>query len=79
MSLIQGLNDFSAIAIAGDLKGHFLPPCGACRQTLSEFNPNIVIYLVRAEDEQVCTTNLSHLFPTSFSPKEFNLDTICQK
>ena len=73
------MNDFSAIAIAGDLKGHFLPPCGACRQTLSEFNPNIVIYLVRAEDEHVCTTNLSHLFPTSFSPKEFNLDTICKQ
>ena len=74
----QGESEFSTVAIAADLKGEFVPPCGACRQFLSEFNPNMVIYLVRVEDEQVCQTNLNFLMPESFSPKTFNMKSICK-
>merc|ERR1712083_758179 len=30
-ALSEGLSEFSTIAIAADLKGEFVPPCGACR------------------------------------------------
>jgi hypothetical protein len=71
--LLQGLKEFSAIAIAADLEEDFCGPCGACRQFLSEFNPDITIYLVRVNDKMVQTTSLTHLLPESFTPKRLKL------
>eukprot|EP00093_Oithona_nana_P007895 07895.XXX_372505_382470_1 [CDS] Oithona nana genome sequencing. len=69
----EGVKTFSAIAISADLTGDFCGPCGACRQFLSEFNPDLPIYLVRVADEQVKITNLDQLLPDSFTPKRLNL------
>ena len=71
--ILQGVTTFSAIAISADLTGDFCGPCGACRQFLAEFNPEIPIYLVRVADEQVKITSLAELLPDSFSPKTLNL------
>ena len=68
----QGHQNFTAIAIAADLEIDFCGPCGACRQFMSEFNPEIVIYLIRAKDKMVKITNLDHLLPDCFSPKRLN-------
>jgi cytidine deaminase len=38
----QGENDFAALAIAADTDIPIVP-CGACRQVLAEFSPNILI------------------------------------
>jgi cytidine deaminase len=38
----QGENDFAALAIVADTEIPIVP-CGACRQVLAEFSPNILI------------------------------------
>jgi len=65
----QGYKEFCAIAIGADLEGEFCGPCGACRQFLCEFNPEIPIYLVRHKDHIVQITSLATLLPESFTPK----------
>ena len=59
----EGKRDFTAIAIYMDSDKSF-PPCGACRQVISEFAPRIpVIYANR--DETVEST-LDLLLPGAF-------------
>jgi cytidine deaminase len=51
-----------AIATAGGQA-----PCGACRQTLSEFGPAMKVLLVDADDpSKVRTTTLDRLLPEQF-------------
>ena len=57
----KGKTSLRAIAIASDDRA-FLPPCGACRQVLSEFNPAIEIILTTV-DGRTKLTSLSRLFP----------------
>lgn len=62
-AVINGENDFSAIAIYVDSEIPF-PPCGACRQVLSEFAPSLrVIY---ANNREIKTALLYELLPDSF-------------
>ncbi len=44
----------------------FTPPCGACRQVLSEFNPEMEIVIFNKE-ENFKTYKLSNLLPQSFN------------
>lgn len=53
-----------AIAIAGGSKGKLCPPCGACRQFLSEFNNNMSVVL--EEDGEPVVYSLSDLLPIQF-------------
>lgn len=71
----EGVLEFEAIAIAGgpeDQNGKpviqdFCPPCGVCRQVLSEFcKRDFKIILVNAKGEQKVFT-LGELLPQSFS------------
>ena len=56
----EGIREFDTIAIAGNQ----IPwPCGACRQVLSEFSPNIRILLCCKEE--VIESSLSELLPHS--------------
>jgi cytidine deaminase len=71
--IFQGLVEFSAIAISAELEGDFCGPCGACRQFMCEFNPDLDIYLVRVQDLKVQVTDLGTIFPDSFTPKRLNL------
>jgi cytidine deaminase len=41
------------------------PPCGACRQVLAEFNPEMPVHLIAA-DGSVETLNLADLLPRRF-------------
>ncbi len=62
----EGRRDFIAIAIVAD--GEAVPPCGACRQVLSEFAPDIsVILLDRHEQHRILT--LTNLLPEPFSAR----------
>ena len=61
----EGKHDFVAIAIAGN---NAMPwPCGACRQTLYEFAPDLRVLVTW--NDQVEETTLSQLLPNGFGPK----------
>lgn len=61
----EGLKDPVAIAVAGD-NGVECPPCGACRQFLFEFNPEMKVVLDRGNGVRILS--LSDLFPCPFGP-----------
>lgn len=66
----EGERDFDAICIVGGPKGEiedFCPPCGACRQVMSEFCKNdFSIILARSVEDYELHT-LGELFPLSFN------------
>lgn len=74
----EGVQDFSAIVIAGGPEEgirDFCAPCGVCRQVMAEFceaDSFLVILAKSVEEYEVYT--LSELFPKSFSPK--NLEKV---
>jgi cytidine deaminase len=53
-----------AIAVSA-LRGIFCPPCGACRQFLSEFNPSLIVVLMNGS--RLNLFSLDELFPHSFA------------
>jgi cytidine deaminase, homotetrameric len=60
----QGLTEFDEIAIATD-DSEPTPPCGACRQVLNEFAPNIRITSYTREGKEA-TWTLDELLPHAF-------------
>ena len=60
----RGLTEFDDIAIATD-DSEPTPPCGACRQVLNEFAPNIRISSYTREGKEA-TWTLSELLPYAF-------------
>jgi cytidine deaminase len=66
-AIATGQREFAQLAIAS--KGGVVP-CGACRQTLSEFNPALPIVLVDSETGSKKETTLAELFPAPFSLAE---------
>ena len=64
----EGEKSFEAIAIAADTKKP-IPPCGACRQVLAEFNPGMTVVMTTLTGE--CTVqSLKELFPHPFSKSD---------
>ncbi len=63
----EGEREFAAIAIASN--GSFPYPCGACRQALNEFAPNIRVMVISGEG-QMDKTTLPQLLPHGFGPKD---------
>ena len=63
-AIALGQQEFMELAIA--TPGGAMP-CGACRQVLAEFAPELTIWLVNADQpEQVVETNLRDLLPGRF-------------
>ena len=67
----EGVTEFEAIAIAGGPAGEaptdFCPPCGVCRQVMTEFcNGDFKVILVKSETEYKIY-NLSEIMPLAFS------------
>ena len=60
----QGLKHFDSIAIATEADEP-TPPCGACRQVLNEFAPQIAITSY-TRDGKSATWNLGELLPHAF-------------
>jgi cytidine deaminase len=60
----RGRRNFQALAIATEADG-LTPPCGACRQVLLEFAPELEIFLVNTHGEQQRFT-LDELLPVAF-------------
>lgn len=45
-------------------------PCGICRQMLTEFNPELPIYIYDETGKLVSQTTLDNLLPQSFRPSD---------
>jgi len=63
-AISEGKRDYVSIAIYVEAEQLF-PPCGACRQVMYEFNPQLrVIY---ANPHETIVTSLSELLPGAFT------------
>jgi cytidine deaminase len=60
----EGHQAFKAIAIVADTEGP-VSPCGACRQVLTEFGPDAVVYLTNLKGD-VQRTTVAELLPGYF-------------
>lgn len=60
-------DDYVTLAVAGNSAGYCWP-CGACRQMLYEFAPELRL-LVANENHDYVTLKLSELMPHGFGPK----------
>jgi cytidine deaminase len=65
-ALSEGSISFSHIAIVGP-NDEYCPPCGACRQLLYDYAPNIQIILTNGND--IKTISLKELLPFAFEEK----------
>ena len=61
----EGELEFEAIAVVTRNGGS---PCGACRQVMVEFAPELTIYIADKNGEHR-TTTMSKLLPDSFTPR----------
>ncbi len=64
----EGEREFEAIAVV-TLNGG--SPCGACRQVLREFAPNLIVYIANADGDYRQTT-VAGLLPDSFGPEHLD-------
>ena len=64
-AVAQGLTTFEEIAIASE-SDEPSPPCGSCRQTMSEFAPDLLIRSYGRNGKQT-TWHLSELLPEAFA------------
>lgn len=60
-------DDLDRIAVVGNSLDYCWP-CGACRQMLYEFNPQLTVLVARA-DRQFIRFSLHELLPHGFGPK----------
>lgn len=65
---IEGERKFKAIAIASDARD-FCPPCGACRQVISDLCGNIDVIMVNHKKE-IKVLKLAELLPFAFGDKD---------
>lgn len=75
-AVCAGQRKFKAIAIVSN--DNFLPPCGACRQVLSEFSPDIEIIL-SAVKGGIKVIPLKKLFPMPVDLKKLGKKTVKKK
>jgi cytidine deaminase len=64
-AVAQGLKSFSEIAIASE-SDEPSPPCGSCRQTMSEFAPDLLVTSYARNGKQAAW-RLSELLPEAFA------------
>jgi cytidine deaminase len=65
-AISEGEQDFEAIAVA---TSNGVAPCGACRQVLSEFAPDLIVYTANLQG-RIKTTSIRILLPNAFTPDD---------
>ncbi|MGB0775180.1 MAG: cytidine deaminase [Akkermansiaceae bacterium] len=61
----EGHTKFTAIAISVPGAGS---PCGACRQVLNEFNPQLKVIITDGAGNNIRETSVDELLPEAFGP-----------
>ncbi|UCF64633.1 MAG: cytidine deaminase [bacterium] len=69
-ALSEGEDEFQQISILSDARD-FCSPCGACRQVLMDFAPDIEVVLYNQRGERVVYP-LKDLLPDAFTPERLN-------
>ncbi len=69
-AVARGMRDFEEIAIASESDTP-AAPCGACRQTMSEFAPNLKVTSYAKNGKKV-TWRLGQLLPDAFTSKHLS-------
>lgn len=70
-AIAAGESKFKEMAVVADTKRP-VPPCGSCRQVMSEFfDPSMHIHLTNLNDE-IKTISMEDLLPFSFQPDDLN-------
>ncbi|MFZ3588193.1 cytidine deaminase [Bacillus sp. DJP31] len=62
-------NDFVAIAVVADTERP-VPPCGACRQVISELCPKDMLVILTNLNGEIHELTVSELLPGAFSPED---------
>jgi cytidine deaminase len=62
----KGEREFQAIAVVTADGG---TPCGSCRQVLTEFGPEIAVFIADGEGRLVSETTAKELLPNAFGPE----------
>ncbi len=62
----RGERSFVAVAVVTQNGG---APCGACRQVLSEFGPEMIVLIADGDGRLVRQLKLSQLLPYAFGPR----------
>jgi len=66
----EGAREFELLAICASGAP---APCGACRQVLHEFSPDLVLLLVDPQNEQSARVDLATLFPHAFQSSSLGI------
>lgn len=66
-AVAAGAREYAAIAIAGPDDPRPCAPCGACRQVLHEFAPDLLV-VTPGEGGEPAVTTLRELLPGAFGP-----------
>jgi len=67
-AVTEGERDFEAMAIASP---GGVAPCGACRQVMYEFAPNLMLFLIDAnQHDRVIEVSLAALLPDPFTSSD---------
>jgi len=62
----RGERSFEAVAVVTE---NGVAPCGACRQVLSEFGPEMIVLIADSDGRLVRQLKLSQLLPYAFGPQ----------
>ena len=75
-AVYEGERDFTAIAVVGgpggEIKG-FAPPCGVCRQVMTEFCDVKTFKIVLFDGKEIKVYTLEELLPLSFGKADMEL------
>ena len=72
-SVSEGKTKFKAIAIYADTET-YCTPCGACRQVIAEFGPDIVVIQANRHGEYILNT-INEILPGGFTPEMLKGDS----
>lgn len=64
----EGAREFTAIAVIGPEDVQPCAPCGACRQVLYEFGPELTVIFPSADESGFQVTSVPELLPGAFGP-----------